>query len=571
MKNIINSIILLIVLASCSDFVDLSPHTQWKVEEFYSNEIEVQMALSGIYSQFTVDDMYGFKFNVLLEAGTDESYSNNTTSVWDASRFMYLPSDDLIRGIWTQLYNSINLVNLFEQNLNPDAFEEDEYNLYLAKARFMRGFSYMHLANWWGDVPIRLTPSKVQADNNLSSSPVLEVYKQAEKDFLFAAEHLLHANDSKYLPGEPNSMAARGLLARLYLKMGGYQPYLSLNESENYFPDNQQYYQKALEQCDIIIYQDGWHDIVPFSEDSLSYRNHFLSYIQDRYDLKESLFEISFGSLSHMGINVHGRMGNINGVDFRGTDNIPRGFSNINVSIVLYNLYLRNPEDKRMEWNIAGFRNSYTATRNEWTINYSFNQPLRNRYSIGKFRRWEPVDMELLKELKSVNGENYKILNDGPSATDPNFTSINFPILRYSDVLLMYAEAAIGGRFGNIAPTQKALDCINKVRNRAGLNNITTTDHNEFFNEIVDERMRELCFEALRKQDLIRWNLYEEKLEYTAMSIKNESSYLPNDATHNEGYLGASNNFDKSKHLTLPYPLQEVEINKLIEQKDNWK
>src|SRR5690606_2416671 len=125
---------------------------------------------------------------------------------------------------------------------------------------------------------------------------VLDGYKQVEKDYLFAAEHLNHAKDAGYVPGEPNKMAAHGLLARLYLKMGGFQPYLSDNEADCYFENRQQYFDKAKEQCEIII-SDGWHSIVPYAVDNKSYRNHFLSYLQDRYDLKESLFEISFGNL----------------------------------------------------------------------------------------------------------------------------------------------------------------------------------------------------------------------------------------------------------------------------------
>jgi hypothetical protein len=133
----------------------------------------------------------------------------------------------------------------------------------------------------------------------------------------------------------------------------------------------------------------------------------------------------------------------------------------------------------------------------------------------------------------------------------------------------MYAEAAIGSRNGTSAPSQKALDCLNLVRRRAGIPDFTNTDHNLFFTELVDERMRELCFEGIRKQDLVRWNLLDNKLAHVANSIKLNAAYLPN-VNVQVAYLEASVNFNKAKNLLLPYPQQEVEMNNSLDQKSNW-
>lgn len=570
--KIITLLLLSVTLQSCLDsFLNMSPSSDWKAEEFYSNKAEVEMALSGIYSQLTSEALYGQTFNILMEAGTDESYTNDNAQSWGDARFEISPADDPIKNAWAQFYSCIQLVNLFEVSLKKDMFPENVYNKYLAKARFYRAFAYFNLANWWGPVPIRLLPSVQQSDNHVPASPVIEVYEQAEKDFLFAAKYLNHAKDSDYTPGEPNKMAAHGLLARLYLRMGGFQPYLSANESECFFPDNSQYFEKAREQCDIIIYQDTWHGITPFSQNPDSYRAHFMNYLQDRYDTKESLFEISFGYLNDQGISVSGRLGNVNGVEFMGTTNIPRGFCKINASVALYDLYMKEPADKRLEFSIAGYRNNFSSSANDFQMSYIMEKPLDAEYGPGKFRRWEPKDIEALKNAPSgrIIGAEYTILNNGPSAKDPNFTSINFPILRFSDVLLMYAEAAIGGRYGNKYASQMALDCLNKVRERAGLGEFATVDHDVFFNELVDERMRELCFEGLRKQDLIRWNLIESKLAESAKAIKLHADYKP-DSQYHLTFLGASQNFDKTKHLLLPYPQQEIEINKSLKQRSNW-
>ncbi len=568
--NIYISTVLLVVftLTGCSKFLELNPKSSWKDESFYSSKEEAALALSGIYSQLAKEDLYGYKFNVTLEAGTDETYTNDPSPNWNAAKYAYTSSNDEIKNAWLRFYTCIQLVNQFEKNLKADLFTTEQYNNLLAKARFIRAFAYFNLANWFGPVPLRLTPSSSQEDNDFPPSPVFDVYKQVEKDYLFAAEHLNHAKDAGYVPGEPNKMAAHGLLARLYLKMGGYQPYLSDNEADCYFENRQQYFDKAKEQCEIII-TDGWHSIVPYAVDNKSYRNHFLSYLQDRYDLKESLFEISFGNLYSMGINVSGRLGNINGVEFVGTSNIPRGFANINVALPVYETY--SQEDTRREWNIAGYRNKYTSSTQVYTMSYIFNNPLHFEYAIGKFRRWEPENMDELKTKGSVANAKYTILNNTPgSDVDPNFTSINFPVLRYSDVLLMHAEAIIGGRFGTADADAAAVNSLNIVRERAGLDPYTgSLSHNDFFNELVNERLRELCFEGLRKQDLIRWNLLKDKLDETNAAIKGHALFLPTDQYH-QTFLEPGNNFDKSKHLLLPYPLQETLINDSLSPRLGW-
>lgn len=558
------------MLTGCDKILEIDPVSDWKEESFYSTKKEVDLALAGIYSQLANDDVYGFQFNVYLEAGTDETYVNSTPASRAPAKYGFTPSSDEIKNLWLRLYTCIQLVNKFEKNLNADAFPED-YNSFLAKARFMRGFCYFTLANWFGPVPLRLTPSSSQADNHLKPSPVKEVYEQAERDYLFAAEHLKHAKDADYVPGEPNKMAAHGLLARLYLKMGGYQPYLSDNEAECYLENPQQYFVKAKDQCEIII-GDGWHSIVPYAVDPDSYRNLFIKYLQDKYDLRESLFEISFGNYYNMGLQVSGRMGNTNGIAFIGTNNIPRGFAQINAGILVYNNY--SLEDTRRTWSIGGYFNTYSAANDRFRMRYIFDSPLNENYGVGKFRRWEPTDMAALIAAGTggiVNAP-YTILNNTPgSETDPNFTSINFPILRYSDVLLMHAEAIIGGRFGTADATTDAVNSLNIVRERAGLDPyIGSVVHNDFFKVLVDERLREFCFEALRKQDLIRWDLLKDKLDETNAAIKAHPDYVSTNTIH-QIYLEAGENFDRSKHLLLPYPLQETQMNDYLDQRKQWR
>ena len=125
----------------------------------------------------------------------------------------------------------------------------------------------------------------------------------------------------------------------------------------------------------------------------------------------------------------------------------------------------------------------------------------------------------------------------------------------------MHAEAIIGGKNGTESANEAAVNSLNLVRQRAGLDAYTgSLVHDDFFNEIVDERLRELCFEGLRKQDLIRWNLLGQKLLESNLAIKANPAYNETNVFH-QTYLAAGLNFDKTKHLLLPYPIQESQLN----------
>jgi hypothetical protein len=115
----------------------------------------------------------------------------------------------------------------------------------------------------------------------------------------------------------------------------------------------------------------------------------------------------------------------------------------------------------------------------------------------GKFRRDWTTNPAFM--LPSSNGQ---------------YFSINWPLIRYSDVLLMFAEAE---NEINNGPTAEAITQFEKVRLRAFGNDAaaigeTPSDYQGFFDAIVQERMLELCGEGIRKFDLIRWNLLGTKL-----------------------------------------------------------
>ncbi|MEM9984655.1 MAG: RagB/SusD family nutrient uptake outer membrane protein, partial [Bacteroidota bacterium] len=542
MKNHISIQLLIFMLAwvcsGCSEFLEVKPASVWESENFYSNPEEAGIALAGIYGVLANDFGYGRDLTIILEAGTDEMYYNRRANEnWGVALYRNTPSDNETFQLWTNHYEAINLANLFLESIDPSTFDsEGDFNALVGEARFLRALCYFNLSNLWEAIPLRLESSKNQDANNLEAAPLSEIYQAIIDDLTFAAQNLPHPSDPAFIPGRVHKLAAHGILARVYLKMSG-------------APFNENHYQDALNHCDSVIL-DGFHQLTT-TEDTLGYRQVFLDIIGGPYNTSEVLFEISFQNLRDQGItNVEGRHGNLNGLNFgsSATFGLPNGFAQAGVYPNLANLFDKQ-NDKRYAWNIASYKRNGSgdilAVTNELAV---------RDFCPAKLRRWEPLNYEDLNI--SSDNEQYVELENSSSQLNRNFTSVNFPVLRYSDVLLMYAEAAneLAG-----APTPEAIQYLNEVRNRAGLANIeevspgVVANQQSFFNELVDERSRELCFEGLRRFDLIRWGLLGEKLQEVKLIVEGH----PNFSSTNEDHLSIlrpPNNFDESKHLSLPYP-----------------
>jgi hypothetical protein len=569
----------LTLFTGCESFLEVEPESTLGIDSFYTNPTEADIALSGIYSVLADDKIYGQGMNIIMEAGTDEGFYNRRFNEgWSVSLYRHTPLTDDLQDLWGQLYEAINLCNLFLENIKPEGFTTEEYNLYTAEAKFLRAHSYHLLTNWWNEVPLQLTSTKDQSDNHLPASSLEDLYAQIISDYTFATEHLPGDVGGALINGRASKWAAHGLLARLYLKMAG-EPY---NDASKY--------ELAKQQCGIVINSQRFRlnpsitttvvdgqgeERIVVTQDG--YRNHFLSYLQDSYDPQESIFEISFKYLRSLGLFTDGRVGTTNGIPFPyggGAEGFPFAFGGYTPSPILETLYDQNNDSIRKWWNVPRYK--YSGDGNAAYV----RTKLEPNYTPGKFRRWEPTILSDWYNPGSLNNdpepaegayESYTILEEG--VITKNFTSINFPVLRYADILLMYAEAEnkING------PTSLAINALDQVRQRAGLDLLLNAKpyidgrQDLFFSEIVDERMRELCFEGLRKTDLIRWDLLEEKLDQLEQAIRFDDDFSENNANH-QAFLRSSLNFktNPEKFKSLPYPFQEVTINNLLDQKEGW-
>ena len=184
-----------------------------------------------------------------------------------------------------------------------------------------------------------------------------------------------------------------------------------------------------------------------------------------------------------------------------------------------------------------------------------------------------PVGLNMVDKPEMVMrgacvGVQKPVLLEGRGTYEYPYTPENFPILRYSDVLLMLAEAEneVNG------PTTVAYDAINQVRRRAyGLTSLTTPnatadlpaglDYDRFGDALREERARELCFEGLRRNDLIRWGLF-------LTTMKAVAAQFAADSPTAYGVLGYNN--VAARNVLLPIPSAEMSVNRAITQNPGW-
>ena len=128
---------------------------------------------------------------------------------------------------------------------------------------------------------------------------------------------------------------------------------------------------------------------------------------------------------------------------------------------------------------------------------------------------------------------------------------LNFPVFRYADVLLMYAESLNEWKHG---PVKEAYDAVNEVRIRAGVDEIENYNYEKFKSFIQDERARELCYEGHRRFDLVRWGILVETVKKISKEINSRGG-----------------EYVDERHNLCPIPETEIIKNVNLEQNPGYE
>ncbi|WP_353138113.1 RagB/SusD family nutrient uptake outer membrane protein [Pseudopedobacter sp.] len=413
------TLILFTTLSSCN-MLDVEPKDFLSPEQYYNTEEELKTALTGVYSTFVKGGTF---LNNLGRMGLDADEVYNYREQNSVADYLTSPNDSKILNFWRDYYAGITRANMLLKNIDKaTTVDKAKRDIIKGEALFLRGFFYFMLVQNFGDVPLILQPIETSGMDEIQTprTPAKQVYDQIISDMTQASE--LVEDISKVGNGSRvNKSAVYGMLARVCLYMAG-NP---INEGRPMYEEARKWAKKVMDN--------------PVHKLNNSYQDVFVKLATDQYDIGESIFEIEFyGNGQGIYATLGGFVGIHNGIQNNNTSNtetnVGQAYAYLQTTAYVYNTFEEG--DLRRDWAIAPF--TYTAgTDNE--VYYAPGAYLFNRF-IGKFRRVS----ETLKPKHAGR------------------TPQNYPVLRFSDVLLMFAEAEneING------PTEDAVNAVNEVRRR---------------------------------------------------------------------------------------------------------
>ena len=540
--KIIILLLLILTIQSCDNQLDIEQNDSITSTTLYNSESGALAGLAGVYSR-VVTAYKEAEINALYPSSyTDEGHYNRV-GAFGYIKNDFSSSDTKLRILWTSYYEGIVSVNTFLIGVRNSDIDETLKQQLIAEGHFLRAFIYFDLEKAFGGkegIPMQLEETIGEL---LPRTSGIDVYKQIIADLELAEKDL--PEDADVTPGRAGKGVARGLLARAYLYIAG-EPF---NEPGAY--------EKSKEWSEAII-SNSYYQL------NSSYQDVFNKLAMEEYDNKEVLFQIGF-SFANSDVNQSSKLGAVAGMLVH-DEGCGKGFALMNATISLLQKYRSDISDERGLWNVNPY---YVPRLNDCNTALLNNQFLE---VASKYRR----------SLESNN-------------TNSSYGAHHWPVLRFSDVLLMYAEAE-----NQINPgSSLALNAVNRVRNRAKATPFT--EINEGL--IQEERMLELCFEGHRKYDLLRWGILEERVNETKSIMETlaaDSDFVNTDwsiyADANVGpdgiplsgdepttlevrlnslsssfnYFDGYNNFDISKHYILPIPEQELGVNTNLSQTAGW-
>jgi starch-binding outer membrane protein, SusD/RagB family len=461
--------------------LDMPSKSAYESDVIFTSPVRAQMAVDGIYPNFK-----GTAMATYFTPDNDECTSSNTSGErYGLSKYDFGPANNQMKPVFDSRYTAVNQANECLSGLekagvlnNGSDADKKFFNALYGEALALRAWAYFDLVRFWGDVPFPLTPSKAGDDFNLPRVSRDTIYDRIIADLQKAQNIVPWASEVSY-KDRITKGAVKGLLARIALHAAGYSLRWDLATRGNLGMRKRddaaritELYTIAKNACDDVMQVEGvQHSLVS------SYESVFKDSHNKRYN-KENIWEIGNYGLSandgvgyYIGISI----GTVPGVYLQASPQ---------VRVMPTYYYSFDTLDTRRDVAVA----DYSIEANTG----NFNIVGINSLTCGKWRKcWED--------------------NQGPENAK---TDINWIMLRYADILLMYAEAS---NELTSSPSAEAKEALKKVRRRAfpasaqqakveDYVNVLTSKE-AFRDAIIKERSYELGFESnLRRTDLIRWN-----------------------------------------------------------------
>ncbi|MEM7370352.1 MAG: RagB/SusD family nutrient uptake outer membrane protein [Bacteroidota bacterium] len=584
--KIILSLLALSFAGCTEEFLNLTDPNAITSASFWSSPGDVEAAMVTLYPTFNsvwngAPEASNLRSDAVALAAPDFAQFNQFYT------FVNTPINGISDGFWFDSYTLIFRVNTMLKEIENIEFSSAEMKSSLiAEAKFFRGAAYFRLAHLYGQVPIVLEPAESEEQfNNPKAGSIEEVWDQAITDLTEAKAGLPEDQD---LPGRVTKGAAMGFLGKLYLYRAGY------------LGDNS-YYATAAAEFKEIIDMGKYALVETWLDNFLSENeNNVESLYEAQYDVFSGSYSVTQprpGNASVPGIsgeiiskpsewifNEMSKEMNVNGeLDTRllNTLYFEGGLS-------LFGVEFADLGDGLVCGDGGGggggggggldcWEEDLTGEDGFWVGAVAELVPNANIEGVLLMGCWDPVEETEYENIIVTmdigcrvvfNAWDEELLGNGCDASSDggNFDGWfrkylpvdlacyldgpavnNERILRYADILLMYAEA-LAMSSGSLAD---AADAVNQVRERAELSTMTFGNTDELMDEIEHQRIMEFVMEGTRYYDLIRWGTLVETLQ-------------------SHGFPDGASNINFEKHKYFPIPLGEVNSNELLDQNPLW-
>lgn len=479
-----------LLVPSCRKYLEVENPSSLSRAAVFNSVSYASSAVTGVYAMLIGDNGYGNRISCLYPQSADDfktSGSYNCDDRRGISVYGACATNTELLNPFTQFYKGIERANICiryipQTGLYTNGSEGDKATMRRlhGEALTLRAQFYYELIRNWGDLPAPFEPAAETKDLYLPKTDRDSIYDILLNDLKLATELVPWRTEAGQDNMRITKGAVKGLRARIALARGGYSLRRESQKMERR-QDYQKYYQIALDECKEMMAHREQHDLNPKYEDI--FKSLHSGSRQDA--AHELIFEVgAFGGNA----STDSKLGYYNGLKLDGNSRFGAGGGGI-VALPTYLYEFDSIGDCRRDVTLAYFE-----------IDKDSRKVLRKATDItdGKFRRsWTTI-----------------------TGTSQNL-AVNWPILRFADILLMYAEA---DNELNNGPSATAVSALVEVRKRAFAGHLdrmppVPAGKEDFFNAIVQERLLEFGGEGIRKYDLIRWNLLADKITETRSKL----------------------------------------------------
>lgn len=491
-------------LAACDQWLTEQPKDFFSPDNFPATAADLAIALGGIDNWYTGGSNQAYFIRgwpMITEVPSDQTVASSTSdSRYEQDSFTLNPSNEWLWRVWRQLYGAIGSANQLIASIPKiDGLPKDVRDRYLGAAYFHRAFNHFNAVRVWGSVPLMTQPvTDFAAASSVTRAPIDSIYAQIVSDLQQAVALLPVKWPDSATPddGRPTRGAANAMLADVYLNMSG-----------------------------AVVKQNHWADAAAAAKaviDSKAYS--LVPTFADLWLIKnkngpEHIYSIQFQGLKRNLFTCQSR---------------PSGVGNESCTNYWYSTqaFMKTYSDSDARKAVTFLTKVVDGSK---TYSYA---------TVGSTKGFGDKTPRFTDPMPYY-GKFYDAGGPGAIKLNNSRTDLNWPIYRYAEVLLMYAEAENEAA----GPDAAAYAAINQVRARAKLPPLTPgLGQGAFRDAVRQERSFELAFESKRLFDLKRWGTFTDVLSKDPVASIGLKPYM----------------------VFLPIPQHEIDINPKLGQNEGW-